>query len=348
MPAVELVGKWLRRSLGWPTGIGVALQGGGSHGAYSWGILDRLLEEPGLQIKALSGTSAGAMNAAACASGLIRGGREGAREALAAFWHAVAVEHGAAPPSLWERILGDEGVEPCASVNSLLALTRVFSPYELNPLNLNPLRRIVESQIDFEAIRKAAKPRVYITATRVQRGTQRVFSNPDFSPDALLASACLPTLHQAVEIGGEPYWDGGYTGNPVVYPLVEEANCGDVLILLLSPLERLTPVRRAKEILARATEISFNATFLREMQWLARHEARGRVRLLGRSHRFHLLLPDQGLAELSQLSKLKADWEFFQGLQRQGRAAAELWLQQHQRDVGVRSTVNLAETFAGA
>ena len=349
MRALNSVTSWLRQGMGGPTELGLALQGGGSHGAYTWGVLDRLLEEPRLMITALSGTSAGAMNATVCADGLIKGGREGARQALADFWKAVAnAANGGQPPSLWERVLGDEGVEPSASVSSLLALTQVFSPYELNPLNFNPLRDIIEAQIDFDALKRSSRPRVYVTATRVNTGTQRVFHNAELSADALLASACLPTLHHAVEIDGEPYWDGGYTGNPVVYPLVEDAGCADVMVLLLSPLERKASVRTAKEILARTTEISFNAAFLREMQWLAKHQAYGRVRMFGRSTRFHLFTPGATLAALSQLSKLNADWDFLQTLREQGREATELWLQQHRQDLGLRSSVNLAATFGTA
>jgi NTE family protein len=338
----------IRRALGACADTGLALQGGGSHGAYTWGILDRLLEEPAIEIGALSGTSAGAMNAAACATGLMRAGREGAREALAAFWKAVAKAAGnsSLPPSLWELVLGDEGVEPSASMHSLLALTRVFSPYELNPLNINPLNEVVESEIDFEMLRYYNYPRLYVTATNVHTGTQRVFSNAEIGPPQLLASACLPTMHHAVEIDGEPYWDGGYTGNPVVYPLVEGARCADVLVLLLSPLRREDSVRTAKEILSRATEISFNAAFLREMQWLAKHQARGGA--LGRATRFHLFTPGEELYKLSQLSKLNTEWEFLNKLHEQGREAADQWLKDHRGAIGRRSSVDLTTTFGCA
>ncbi|TCO82331.1 NTE family protein [Plasticicumulans lactativorans] len=346
--ALARCGRWLQRARRGRIGLGLALQGGGSHGAYTWGVLDRLLEEPRIEISALSGTSAGAMNAAVCAQGLVRGGRHGAREALAEFWEAVgaAARLSPAQPGLLGHLLGDEGLEWSPTFGGLLALTRVFSPYELNPLNFNPLREIVERHVDFAALRDPASPDLFIAATRVSSGRLRVFDNDELSVEALLASACLPTLHHAVTIDGEDYWDGGYCGNPVVYPLVDLAHCGDVMLLLLSPLERQGELRSAREIVARASEISFNAAFLREMQWLARYESSGDRTLRGT--RFHLLTPDAGLAERAQLTKLNADWDFLQALHAGGRAAADAWLAAHRRALGRRSTVRLAEVFGSA
>ncbi|PWV63397.1 patatin-like phospholipase family protein [Plasticicumulans acidivorans] len=323
--------------------LGLALQGGGSHGAYTWGVLDRLLEEPRIDISAISGASAGAMNAVVCAQGLALGGRKRAQQALAEFWTAVS-EAARSVSMPWDSLTGLGEGEVSPSMRSLLALTRVFSPYELNPLNINPLRQVVEEHIDFDALRKPACPRLFISATRVRTGSLRVFRNDEINADALLASACLPTLHHAVEIDGEPYWDGGYSGNPVVYPLVDEGHCSDIMVLLLSPLERDTPVRSAKEIISRASEISFNAGFLREMQWLARDERDGR---LPQTH-FHLLEPDPVIEELSQVSKLNAEREFLEKLHEHGHAAADAWLGQHRKDLGTRSSVSLATVFGTA
>ncbi len=305
--------------------LGLALQGGGAHGAYTWGVLERLLEEPWLEPLAYSGTSAGAMNAVVCADGWLRGGSEGAREALAGFWFDVAQ---AAPPA-WPLARGLQG-------SGWLALARVLSPYEFNPLNLDPLRAIVERRIDFARLRAAARPRLCIAATRVRDGRLRLFDNDELDADALLASACLPMLHHAIERDGEAYWDGGYSGNPVVQPLLDDSACGDVLLVLLTPLERYGVPRGAQAIAARTAELAFSAAFLREMRGIAAQRP---------WTRFHLIEPDAPLPELEHASKLEADRGFLERLRAAGHEATGRWLERHGEALGVRSSVDLAAVF---
>lgn len=338
--------------------LSLALQGGGAHGAYTWGVLDRLLEDD-WRLDGISGTSAGAMNAVALADGWVRGGAEGARESLAGFWEAVA------DSTPFELDLlhslnglgglggGADGSLP-APVNLMLGLTRLFSPYQLNPFDLNPLRDVVEKRFDFERIRSQCRLRLFIAATQVRTGKVRLFHTHEISADALLASACLPTLHHAVEIDGEAYWDGGFTANPAIYPLLYECRTRDVLLVLLNPLQREDAPRSAEDISARSMELGFSTTFLREMRMIAharRHITEtagwmplGRLerRLVGQ--RFHLI-EAQELAETGSASKLNAASGFLSQLHALGRARAEDWLQAHYPRVGREETVDVAGLF---
>ena len=328
--------------------LSLALQGGGALGALTWGVLDRLLEEPRIGIEAISGTSAGAMNAAVLASGLAQGGPAAARAALDEFWDAV----GSASYSIGSSTGMHKALMPNPQ-RLLLGLTRIFSPYQLNPFDINPLRDIVAKVVDFEALRSRGATRLFVGTTRVRTGTLRLFQNHELTPDALLASACLPTLHHAIEIDGEPYWDGGYSGNPAVYPLIYQCRSPNILVVMLQPLARLDPPTSAQAIRSRLTEFQFNSSFLREMRSIAlAKQAIDRQWLtLGRLERrfarlnFHLIETDDLLARISVDKALNADSGFLNKLKEEGRTRADTWLMKHFDRIGRESSIDLVQMF---
>src|SRR6516225_6326786 len=250
--------------------IDLALQGGGSHGAFTWGVLDRLLEEPWMKIEAISGTSAGAMNAAVLVSGYLKSGVQGAREALDAYWERVAASARYSPiqRSMFDRMMNRWSLDTSPGYVMMDLMSRLVSPYDLNPFGYNPIRSILEDCIDFAQLSEAPI-KLFITATNVHTGRGRIFRNKEITPEVLLASACLPTLFQAIEIDGEPYWDGGYAGNPTISPLVRESNAQDTILVQINPRERPGTPRSAGEILNRLNEVSFNATLLKELRMIA-------------------------------------------------------------------------------
>src|SRR5690349_14419574 len=252
--------------------INLALQGGGAHGAFTWGVLDRLLEDERLAIDGISACSAGAMNAAVLAYGYAVGGREGARDSLAGFWRRISEAALTSPlqPSPLDRVLGDHSLRHSPAFVAFDMLTRLFSPYDYNPLGLNPLRDVLRRCVDFEVLAKAACPiKVFLSATNVRTGKVRVFERREVTVDAVLASACLPFLFQAVEIDGEAYWDGGYMGNPALFPLIYNCESADILVVHINPLERADVPRSATDIMNRINEISFNSSLMREMRAIA-------------------------------------------------------------------------------
>src|SRR5258706_5321223 len=242
-----------------PVAVDLALQGGGSHGAFTWGVLDRLMEEPWLRIDAISGTSAGAMNAALVADGWTQGGAKGARAALEAYWRRVSRAAAFSPlqRSPLDPLMGRWTLDTSPAYVALDLMARVLSPYDLNPFGLNPLRAILADSIDFDRLARAPI-RLFITATNVRTGRGRIFRNAEVTADVLLASACLPTMFQAIEIDGEPYWDGGYAGNPTLTPLVRESDAHDTILGQIHPPERPEPPRTANEILNPLYNISFH------------------------------------------------------------------------------------------
>src|SRR5512136_2393932 len=330
-----------------PLPIDLALQGGGSHGAFTWGVLDRLLEEPWLRIVAISGTSAGAMNAAVLAGGWTDGGAEGARAALDAYWQRVSRAAAFSPlqRTLVDRMLGRWTLDSSPVFVAMDLMTRVFSPYDLNPRGFNPLRDILAESIDFaRLVRSPIK--LFITATNVHTGRGRIFRNAEITADVLLASACLPTMFQAVEIDGEPYWDGWYAGNPSMGPLIRECSASDTILVQINPIERPGTPRTAREIQNRLNEISFNATLLKEMKAAAllRKVAdpgtgEGAAWAHMRVHR----ISSEVMLELGYSSKLLTEWPFFTMLRDEGRKAATAFLEAHRSDLGVRSTLDLDE-----
>jgi NTE family protein len=314
--------------------VSLALQGGGSHGAFTWGVLDRLLEDERIEIEAISGASAGAVNAVVLAHGLTNGGRDGARRALAEFWNSVS------------RYSNPNS-------NGFFSLTQYFSPYQLNPLNVNPLRDIVADLIDFERLKRDGKIKLFIAATEVRTGKLRLFKNHELSLDALLASACLPLLHHAVEIDGEAYWDGAFSANPAVFPLFYECETPDVIVVLLHPLKRPHTPTTTAAISSRMAELGFNAPFLREMRAIAlaknyveksRFAFSNLDRRLARMN-FHLIEEEQLMAQLSPESKLDSSSRFLTMLHDHGRVRAELWLEKNFDLVAERSSIDLPEVF---
>jgi NTE family protein len=331
--------------------IELALQGGGAHGAYTWGVLDRVLEDGRIDIAALSGTSAGAMNAVALADGLTRGGRDGAREALARFWRAVsnAARFSPVRRGPLDVLLGRWSLDASPGYIAMDLLSRLASPYDLNLLDVNPLRDVVAGEIDFDRVNRCDAAKVFVAATNVRTGLPRVFRQGEITLDAVMASACLPTLFKAVEIGGEAYWDGGFMGNPVLFPLVDESDCRDLVIVQINPIRRDEVPRSAAGILNRMNEITFNASLIKELRaiTLLRQliEAEGLEQERYRDMRLHRI-GGEGLEHLSVSSKLNAEWEFLCHLRDLGRAAAERWLAENFEALCVRSTFDPSSLFA--
>ncbi len=328
-----------------PVLIDLALQGGGSHGAFTWGVLDRLLEEPWFQIAGVSGTSAGAMNAAVLADGWAAGGATGAREALEKYWRRVSRAAAFSPMqrSPLDRLMGRWSLDSSPAYVFTDLMSRLLSPYDLNPLGFNPLREILIDSIDFERLARAPI-KLFVTATRVRTGRGRIFRNAEINTDVLLASACLPTMFRAVEIDGEPYWDGGYAGNPTITPLVRETDAHDTVIVQINPTERLEEPRTAAEILNRLNEISFNSPLAKELRMIAllRQVAdpgngEGARWAQMKTHR----IKSDMLASFGASSKLNAEWAFISTLREEGRRAAREFIDQHGADLGERSTADL-------
>lgn len=331
--------------------IDLALQGGGSHGAFTWGALDRLLQDERLEINGISGTSAGALNAAVLATGHSRGGREGAREALRAFWQDVCRTgqiFSPLSPQQIDSLNNSFNFEQLPVWQWASSFLRSMSPYEFNPLNLNPLRDVARRHVDEAALRVCKLP-LFITATRVHTGEARVFTHQDVTLDALMASACLPFLFQAVEIDGEPYWDGGYSGNPALYPLIYNTPAVDILLVKINPLSRPETPKRSIDILDRLSEITFNATLIAELRAISfvsrllkqqRLDA-GRYKDL----RLHMVADENGLGAFSASTKLNTEPSFIEQLFQLGHAAADGWLACHGNDVGVKSTLDIEQVF---
>ncbi len=310
--------------------LAIALQGGGSYGAFTWGVLDRLLEDEDIIIDAASGTSAGAVNAVVMASGLAQGGRAAARETLARFWRQASTRGSFNP-------VAESFVQPpfASAVRMALDLTsRLFSPYQTNPLDLNPLRDILAEAIDFEALRRAPPLRLLIAATRVNDGRTRLFTERDLSLNALLASTCLPLLHRAVEVDGDWYWDGGYTANPPLLSVIAASSAPHLLIVQLTPMQGEALPTTSPQIVRRLNEITFNTPLVRELEALAAlGSIYGRtLALLSpmarrlRRLRLHHIAAENAFAALDRASPMDLDWPFLLRLRDAGRAAADDWL----------------------
>lgn len=343
--------------------IDLALQGGGSHGAFTWGVLDRLLQDDSLEIAGVSGTSAGAMNAVALAAGLMEGGRDGARECLGRFWRRVAqtspfhaLEMGPAA-ALWgpDNPWLAAWTAPWRQAVSLLGSQ--FSPYQLNPLNLNPLRDVLRETVDFDRVCGCNKTQLFIAATQVRTGALRTFRQHELSVDVVLASACLPLLFQAVEIDGEAYWDGGYAGNPTLLPLISESAAQDLLLVQINPSLRDEVPVSAEAILDRINEVTFNASLLKELRSIALlkqliadegrpgHHYRNPLFARIDALKVHRVEGGQALAELGAGSKVQTQWPFLSMLFERGAEAADRWLHENRRHIGRRSTLDLREAF---
>jgi NTE family protein len=325
--------------------VDLALQGGGAHGAFTWGVLDRLLEEPWLGIEGISGTSAGAMNGAVLAAGHAAGGAAGARAALEGFWRSVSQAALLSPlrRTPLDVLLGRWTLDHSPAFVAMDLASRLFSPYDLSPSGFNPLRDILADHINFGRLARAPV-KVFVTATNVRTGRGHVFHNRAITPEVLLASACLPTLFQAIEIDGEPYWDGGYSGNPTITPLVRECVSRDTILVQINPVERPGTPRTARDILNRLNEVSFNGVLLKELRMIAllRQVANpgnceGASWAAMRIHR----IASAAMVELGYSSKLNAEWEFLCMLRDEGRRSADAFLVAHGEHLGRRSSFDL-------
>jgi NTE family protein len=327
--------------------VNLALQGGGAHGAFAWGVVDRLIEDERISFEGISATSAGAMNAAVLAYGLTIGGREGAKRTLAEFWRRVSEAAAWSPlqPTLLDRLFNNHSIEKSPAFLVFDMMTRLFSPYQFNPLNYNPLRDVLKDTIDFERLRRESVVKLYLCATNVRTGKVKIFENHELSVSTVLASSCLPLLFQAIEIDGEAYWDGGYMGNPAIFPLIYGCQSVDVIIVHINPIVRTEIPRTAGDILNRLNEISFNSSLMREMRAIAFGNKlvesgafRGNEM---KSMLVHAIEADELMRGLGAASKFNADWEFLTHLRDVGRACAEDWLTANFDHIGARSTIDI-------
>lgn len=337
----------------YPKHINLALQGGGSHGAFTWGVLDRLLDDRRIVIDSITGVSSGAMNTCVLAHGLAIGDVEQAKLGLENFWQAVANRYAEIfeiiPGGFWQKAAGLDYIQP---VNTYFNLTQSFSPYQLNPFNLNPLRDILEEQIDFEVLRNQSNIKLYIGATNVRTGKMRIFTNKELSIDVLLASACLPSLHQTIEIEGESYWDGGYSGNPPLYPLIFASGNADILIVLLQPLLREKIPTTTEEIQQRSHDIMFTNTFLREMRAIALSKEEIKKDWLTTGSldktidriKIHII-EDEYFESLDSKTRYAASPSLVDDLYQRGCVTTDTWLVNNYQHIGQRSSVDLVEMF---
>ncbi len=330
--------------------VSLALQGGGSHGAFTWGVLDRLLEDGRIRIEGLSGASAGAMNAVVFAHGYTQDGNDGAREALSRFWESVGTrELFSVVPSAWGAAelaaISDQGAASTVG----FYLSRFLSPYQLNPFNLNPLREILASQVDFELVKERCNLKLFVAATQVSTGMPRLFGTREVSLDVLLASTCMPAIHRTVEIDGDAYWDGGLSSNPPIRPLLYLCDASDVLVVLLHPRRRAAIPTTAQDIWHRLTEISFSSALFSELQGIAlakreagrSHSSAGALDRKMRDLNMHLIDSEQLMNKLNAASPLNTGSAFLKAMRDEGRSRAGAWLEQNFRHVGVRSSFAL-------
>ena len=333
--------------------VNLALQGGGAHGAFTWGVLDRLLEDGRLDFRGVSGTSAGAMNAVAMAAGFVEDGPDGARACLERFWHDVSQVALLSPIKRTpiDIFMGNWNLGASPSYHLADTLTRTFSPYQFNPLNLNPLLEILENAVNFEKVRACEEFDLFISATNVETGRVEVFKRDKLTPDMVMASACLPFLYQAVEIDGVPYWDGGYMGNPSLFPFHAQNDCSDIVIVQINPIERKGTPRTAHDIQNRVNEISFNSSLLKELRSIAfvgRLIDEGKLSVEDYRHqRIHLIENQKALMPLGATSKLNAEWAFLCHLRDLGRETGEAWLKKNFAKIGKEATVNIRKMFQG-
>ena len=333
--------------------LNLALQGGGAHGAFTWGVLDRLLADERIEIEAISGTSAGAMNAVAVADGMVRGGPEAARACLRDFWRAVseAARHSPIRRSPIDVFMGNWNLDTSPAYLMFDLMGRLASPYEFNPLNLNPLQDLVEELIDFEKVRACDEMKIFISATNVETGRVKVFDRHQLTADMVMASACLPFIFRAVEIDGVPYWDGGYMGNPALFPFFNASRSGDVVVVQINPIKRPGAPTSAREILNRINEITFNASLLREFRaidFVSRLLDQGKLAPEDYKHVLvHRIEAEEDIKPLGASSKLNAEWAFLEHLNDIGRRAADRWLEENYRHLGKKSTVDLRAMYQG-
>ncbi len=343
--------KLLGRQAHHTKALNLALQGGGAHGAFTWGVLDRMFEDGRIWIEAISGTSAGAMNAVVAAQGMYDGGGDGARAELERFWRTVSAagRHSPLRRTWLDRMMGTWSLDHSPGYLALDILNRLASPYETNPLQVNPLRELVEQFVDFAKVQDSRDMPIYISATNVETGQARVFTGEAITLDVVMASACLPFMFHAVMIEGEPYWDGGYMGNPVLFPLIEGSGCADIAIVQINPVVRRGTPRTARDILNRVNEITFNASLLKDLaslELIHRMVTEGKLlRSEFRDTRIHIIEANDAMVPLGASSKMNTEWAFLTLLRDIGRQAAGEWLDRNFDAIGERSTVDLPCMF---
>jgi NTE family protein len=334
--------------------VGLALQGGGAHGAFTWGVLDRLLEEENLAVDAMCGTSAGAVNAVACVYGLHLGGPLKAKELLEQMWRKVALSGSFLfKPSVFDKSYSNGDIYNSPGYIMFNAISQVMSPYNFNPFNFNPLKDILLDLIDFKELHLYNKKKLFICATNVKTNRAKIFTNNDITVDSVMASACLPFLFQAVEIDGEFYWDGGYLGNPPIFPLITNTTVNDILLIKINSININSVPTTARDIADRVNEISFNSSLINEMKLIHyRNELirNGVLKVDDKDNREIFVHTISGYNELSQLSyssKMNTSWEFLLELKEKGRRVAQNWLETDFKEVGNKSTFDVETHFFG-
>lgn len=335
--------------------VNLALQGGGAHGALAWGILDALLEDGRIEVEGLTATSAGTMNALAFVQGMQEGGRDGARAKLEHFWWEISKAGAIFSPvhgNPVERFLGLGSGENPFAYFMFDTMTRLFSPYQFNPLDFNPLKTVMEETFDFEKIRACDKVKLFISATNVRSGKVRIFNSEKITLDVALASSCLPFLFKAVEIDGEYFWDGGYSGNPALYPLFYQTESNDIILVHLNPIYREEIPTTAPAIMNRLNEVSFNSSLLKELRSIAfvkkliEHDMiKDEYKHMYKDLLVHPIRADDMMKEFSITSKFDTDWDFLITLRDAGREGMKVWLEEHFDNLGNRASVDLHEEF---
>ena len=334
-----------------PKMIELALQGGGAHGAFTWGVLDRLLEDDRIQIEGISGTSAGALNGVVVADGLDREGKEGARNALRRFWRGVSNAGLFSPVqrTLIDRLFGRWTLDWSPGYILSDLVTRLVSPYQMNPLDLNPVRILVAKLVDFDHVRHAEGIKIFVAATNVRTGKLKIFRRDEMTADMVMASSCLPFMFQAVEIDGEAYWDGGYMGNPSLFPLVEECHSRDIVIVQINPILREEIPRNANDILNPINEITFNAILMKDIRSIAL--LMKQIEMGNTEHKrrkdmlFHRINADEELKPLGVSSKVNTEWAFLEHLHDVGYRTTSVWLENNYRNLGKRSTIDIDSVY---
>jgi NTE family protein len=326
--------------------VNLALQGGGSHGAFTWGVLDRLLEEKRLKFEGITATSAGAVNAVVLADGLAAGGREGARDALRLYWQKVS-EISSRGIFKTDKANSDFGLENSPGFLFVESLTFFASPYQMNPFNYNPVKDLLAETINFERVRQQRAVKLFICATNVQTAKAKIFAGKDLGVEHVLASACLPLMMHAVEVDGEFYWDGSYAGNPAIFPLVYDCEARDIIMVHITPAERPGVPTTSPAIMNRTQEISFNTSLIREMRTIAflnklidNDRVSGAKRML-----MHLIEAEDLIRGFSWSSRLNGDWDFLMHLHEMGRERADKWLATNFDHLGKQSTVDLEAKY---
>ncbi len=339
--------------------INLALQGGGAHGAFTWGVLDMLCEDGRVDIDGISATSAGAMNAAVYTAGIMEGGLDGARQKMHDFWEDISDSgkfYSPIKPTFWEAFMGGGTGAMNQNMSYLWFenFTKTFSPYDFNPLNLNPLRDVLQFHVDFDKIHACDSVKLFICATNVKTNKLKVFKNEQVGCEEVMASACLPMLFQAIEIEGEHYWDGGYMGNPAIHPLVYDTTTDDIMVVNVNPIAREDIPKKSQEIFNRINEIAFNSSLIHEMRAIAFVKKLVEQDWIKDEHkdhfnftelRLHAIGADETTKDYSVASKLSPKWSFLTELRDKGREATKEWLDRHYDDLGTRSTLDIEKTY---